>query len=215
MTTTTGINGVADNQCAASAYTSVPMVISGQPTTLGTAPGNARLFNVQLVVSHTFNADMQITLTSPAGTTRNLVLNRFGSGDNLGNPGSCPSALLTLQDGGAALSNTATSNVTGIRAPEQPLAGFTGDPNGVWTLNVCDNAAGDLGIIRYFQLNFCTVPQITAPTTNSPVCSPAAVTLGATVTGSPTPTLLWSGTGTFAPNNTSANVSVTGAARGN
>ncbi|MBK6754677.1 MAG: hypothetical protein IPG69_14100 [Flavobacteriales bacterium] len=123
--------------------------------------------------------------------------------------------MFTLQDGGTALTDTNTSNVGGTYNPEQSLAGFTGDPNGSWLLSICDNAGTDVGRLVYAQLNFCTVPQITLPTTNSPVCSPAAVTLGATVTGSPTPTLLWSGTGTFAPNNTSANVSVTGAASGN
>ena len=214
MTTTTGINGIADNQCAANAHTSVPMVISGQPTILGTAPGNARLVSVGLIISHTYNSDMDITLTSPAGTTRNMVLDRYGSGDNLGNPATCPSAIFTLQDGGTPLSNLNTSNVTGTFAPEESLAGFTGDPNGMWTLNVCDDAGGDLGVIRYFQLEFCTVPEITATSSNSPICAGSSLTLDATATGSPAPTYSWTGTGTFSPDNTSPNVTVAGAATG-
>ena len=214
MTTTSGMNGVADNACSLSAYTSVPLVISGQPTTLGAAPGNARLFNVQLVVTQTFNSDMQITLTSPAGTTRNLVMGRYGSGDNLGNPATCPAALFTLQDGGTALSNTATNNVTGTFAPEQPLAGFSGNPNGVWSLNICDNAAGDFAIIKYVQLNFCTVPQITATSSNTPICAGSTLALTSTATGSPAPGYTWAGTGTYIPNSASANVSVTGATTG-
>ncbi|MBK8340480.1 MAG: T9SS type A sorting domain-containing protein [Flavobacteriales bacterium] len=166
-------------------------------------------------MAHTFNSDLQITLTSPSGVTRNLVLNKFGNGDNLGNPAACPGTVLTLQDGGTTLTTANTSNVAGTFAPEQLLSGFTGDPNGAWTLNVCDNAGTDVGRVVYAQLNFCTLPQITATSTNSPVCSPAAVTLGVTATGSPAPTYLWAGTGTFAPNTTSANVSVTGAASGN
>ncbi len=215
ISTTTGVNNIVDNGCGTGFTTSVPIEVTGQPTTLGIAPGNAKLFNVKLIVAHTFNSDLRITLTSPGGATRNLVLNKFGNGDNLGNPAACPGTVLTLQDGGTTLPTANTSNVAGTYAPEELLSGFSGDPNGAWTLNICDNAGTDVGRLVYAQLNFCTVPQITLPTTNSPVCSPAAVTLGATVTGSPTPTLLWSGTGTFAPNNTSANVSVTGAASGN
>ncbi|MEO8589749.1 MAG: hypothetical protein ABI432_10300, partial [Flavobacteriales bacterium] len=161
MSTTTGINGIPDNGCASSAYASVPILISGLPATLGTAPGNALFQNVQLIATHTFNSDMQVTLTSPSGATRNLILNKFGDGDNLGNPATCPTSLLTLQDGGIALTTSATSNVTGTYAPEQTLAGFTGNPNGVWLLNACDNAGQDVGSIRYVKLNFCASPTAT------------------------------------------------------
>ncbi len=161
MTVTNGINYIPDAGCATSLYASVPILISGLPTTLGTAPGNAIFQNVQLIAAHTFNGDMQVTLTSPSGATRNLILNKFGSGDNLGNPATCPTSLLTLQDGGTALTTTATNNVTGTYAPEQTLAGFTGNPNGVWLLNVCDNAAADVGSIRCVKLNFCASPTAT------------------------------------------------------
>ncbi|MBS1936613.1 MAG: proprotein convertase P-domain-containing protein [Bacteroidetes bacterium] len=212
---TNGFNSIPDNGCSASLSMVAPMSFSGLPNTLGTSPGNARLYTVELIVAHTYNQDLRISLTSPGGTTRNLVTNRFGSGDNFGNPGTCPNTVFTLRDGGTTLSNSNTNNVSGTYNPEQSLAGFTGNPNGTWTLTICDNAGGDVGNLVYAKLNFCTVPQITAPTSNSPLCAGNALTLGATITGTPTPTLSWAGTGTFAPNNTSANVSVTGPATGN
>ncbi|MBL7983416.1 MAG: proprotein convertase P-domain-containing protein, partial [Flavobacteriales bacterium] len=206
---------LVDNGCNTAQPYSVPFVISGQPTTLGTAPGNARLLSVELIISHAWNNDLDITLTSPAGQTRNLVLDRFGNGDNLGNPASCPGSAFVLQDGGTALSNTNTSNVTGTYAPEQTLSGFTGDPNGTWTLTICDDATDDVGHFRYAKLNFCSVPLITGTTSNSPFCSTEDLTLGVTATGSPAVTYAWTGTGTFSPNAASADVTVSGANTGN
>ncbi|MBK9274062.1 MAG: T9SS type A sorting domain-containing protein [Flavobacteriales bacterium] len=208
-------NNIPDNACGSGTYMHAPVRVTGLPTTLGTAPGNARLASVELIVAHTYNSDLRITLTSPAGTTRNLVLNRFGSGDNLGNPGACPGTVLTLTDGATALVNTTTSNVAGTFAPEQTLAGFTGDPNGAWVLNICDNANLDVGRLVMARLNFCTVPLITSFGSNGPICAGETLDLTSAATGDAPLAYTWSGTGTFAPNNTSANVSVTGAATGN
>ncbi|MBL7985544.1 MAG: proprotein convertase P-domain-containing protein, partial [Flavobacteriales bacterium] len=144
-----------------------------------TAPGNSLntdvLFgSVDLIVAHTWNNDLEITLTSPTGQTRNLVLDRFGNGDNLGNPATCPSAVLRLRDGGTALSNANTSNVTGEYAPEQTLAGFTGNPNGLWTLRICDDAGDDLGSLVYVKLNF----NVMASTNR---CAPLPLSCGSAV----------------------------------
>ena len=162
--------GIADNTCGTSSFT-VTIPVSGQPTTLGTAAGNARLNSLGLIISHTFNADLDITLTSPTGTTRNLILDRFGNGDNIGNPGSCPGSALILQDGGTALTNTNTSNVTGTYAPEQTLAAFTGNPNGNWILTICDDANVDVGNFRYFSMDFCTVPSTATVGSAQTICT--------------------------------------------
>jgi subtilisin-like proprotein convertase family protein len=214
LTSNSSFNSVVDNGCGEGLSTRVSLPQSGLPTTLGTAPGNARLLSVELIVSHTWNSDLEIRLTSPTGQTRNLVLDRFGNGDNLGNPASCPGSALVLQDGATALNNTNTSNVTGTFAPEQTLAGFTGDPNGTWVLSICDDAVDDLGYLRYVRLNFCTVPQITSSTSNSPICAGSTLNLGVTATGTAPLTYAWTGTGTFSPGASSQNPSVTGAATG-
>jgi subtilisin-like proprotein convertase family protein len=209
------LNAIPDNACGSNEL-AAPMTISGLPTTLGTAAGNARLLSVELIISHPYRGDLNVTLTSPSGVTRNLWINRSTSGDNIGNPANCPSGALIFQGGGTALStigNTANSP-TGTYAPEQSLSGFTGDPNGVWTLTVCDDGADDLGNLRYVRLNFCTVPQITASTSNSPICAGSALTLGVTATGTSPLTYAWTGTGTFSPGASSQNPSVTGAATG-
>ena len=208
-------NAIPDNGCGSSNSRDLDISFSGLPTTLGTAAGNARLVSVEVIASHTYNSDLEISLTSPGNTTRSLIADRFGSGDNLGNPASCPGSPLIFADGGTALNNSNTSNVTGTYAPEQSLAAFTGNPNGTWTLSVCDDAGADLGNLIYVRLNFCTVPLITATTNNSPACSNGTLDLTVTASGSPAVTYAWSGTGSFSPNSSSANVSVTGAASGN
>ena len=210
-----GSNVIPDNGCASSNALELDIAFSGLPNALGAAAGNARLVSVELIVEHTYNSDLEIYLTSPGNTTRSLIADRFGTGDNLGNPASCPGTPLTFTDGGTALSNSNTSNVTGTYDPEQSLAGFTGNPNGTWTLSVCDDAGVDVGNLLYVRLNFCTVPLITATTNNSPACSNGTLDLTVTASGSPSVSYAWTGTGSFSPNSSSANVSVTGAASGN
>jgi CSLREA domain-containing protein len=47
----------------------------------------------------------------------------------------------------------------GSFAPEQPLSAFDGqDPNGIWTLNISDNAGGNSGTLRRFSLVLDTLP---------------------------------------------------------
>ncbi len=205
-------NAIADNGCASNATTRVGITRSGLPTALGTAPGNARLMSVELIIVHTYNADLEVRLTSPSGQTRNLVLDRFGSANNMGNPGTC--VPLMLEDGASALVNSNVGNATGPYAPEETLAGFTGDPNGTWTLSICDDAGDDLGYFRMVRLNFCTVPEITATSNGSPVCAGDPVSLGVTATGTAPLSYAWAGTGSFSPDNASASVTVNGAATG-
>ncbi len=174
----TSATEIPDNSCGTTAFT-VGIPISGLPTTLGTGAGNALLSSVGLIISHTYNSDLEITLTSPSGTTRNLILDRFGNGDNLGDPSNCPTDALLLQDGGTALNNTNTSNVTGTYAPEQTLAGFTGNPNGTWILSICDDANVDVGNLRYVNLDFCTVPSVAAAGPDQGICAGQTATLAA------------------------------------
>ena len=142
---------VPDNGCGAGNRVSAYINVAAPGSALNT---DVLLQHVDLVIAHTWNGDLQVTLTSPTGQSRNMILNRFGNGDNLGNPALCPSVVLRLRDGGTALINTNTSNVTGVYAPEQTLAGFTGNPNGYWKVTVCDNAGTDVGAVILASLSF-------------------------------------------------------------
>ena len=153
---------IPDNGCGTNELNAFITVAPGG-TTLGT---NVFLTSVDLIVSHTNNTDLEIDLISPSGSVvRTLIADKFGTGDNLGNPANCPTAVLRFQDGGTALTNGNTSNVTGTYAPQQTLAGFNGqNPNGSWRLQVCDDNNGSTGAIRYAKLNFqvCSAPAATA-----------------------------------------------------
>lgn len=112
------------------------------------------------------------------------------------------------------MSSGNVSNVAGIFAPEQALSGFTGDPNGVWTLSICDHGAGQVGYVRYVRLNFCTVPEVTASASNSPICGGDVLDLNVNATGTAPLTYAWTGTGAFSPGTSSQNPSVIGAVTG-
>jgi subtilisin-like proprotein convertase family protein len=158
-----GLNlAIPDNGCGSNTFLEKEIAVSGQPNALGT---NVQLRSVDLIVSHTWNADLRIFLVSPNGVQRQLVNERGGSADNFGNPANCPNAVLTLQDGGAAPTGITGNNVTGVFAPEQTLAGFNdgSNPNGNWTIRICDAFGGDVGALQYVALNFgCVAPQGTA-----------------------------------------------------
>lgn len=203
-------NAIPDAGC----FNNIRIPVSGLGAALGTGAGQVRLTSVELIVNHGRNQDLDISLTSPGGTTRNLITDNFNNGTNLGNPASCPGSPLVIQDGATALPTGTVNNAVGPYAPDATLAGFTGTPNGNWVLSICDDAAGGTtGNLRYVKLNFCTVPTTPVITSNSPVCAGTSLSLSATSTGATA--YAWTGTGTYSPNNASAAVTVSGAASGN
>ncbi|QQR87273.1 MAG: proprotein convertase P-domain-containing protein [Flavobacteriales bacterium] len=153
-----GTQNIPDNGCGTNTSLDVHLPISGLNDDLGS---NVVLGSVALEVEHTWRGDLRIVLVSPTGQARNLFLQKpttSAGGNNLGDLSlPCPSAPLVLQDGGAALAtlNSGTDNAAfGTFAPEETLAGYTGNPNGTWTLRVCDAANLDNGSLRHVQLNF-------------------------------------------------------------
>ncbi|MBX2973870.1 MAG: T9SS type A sorting domain-containing protein, partial [Flavobacteriales bacterium] len=153
---------IPNNGCGSSNFLNALVTISGQNDQLNT---NVALESVDLIITHPNRADIDMVLISPTGQSRNLMLDRGGSGDNFGNNGNCPTAVFKLRDGGTALNtigNTPNS-VTGTYAPEQALAGFTGNPNGTWTVRICDDASWNAGNLRYVRLNFQVIDCLGVP----------------------------------------------------
>ena len=143
---------IVDDGCITDDVLYAGFTISGQPNSLGT---NVGLESVDIILTHTWRADLLISLISPSGQEVQLVNGRGGENNNFGNNANCPTAVFKLKDGGNALSTIPlTNNVTGTYAPEQALALFTGDPNGAWALRICDDAGGDSGALRFLRLNF-------------------------------------------------------------
>lgn len=128
--------------------TGAPAVTSGVTTATGTGAGFAGVItdvDVHLGLTHTFDADLDISLTSPGGTTINL------SSDN---GSSAPNYFVTEFDDQAATSIVAgAAPFTGSFIPEQALATFNGgDANGTWTLTIVDDASGDVGVLEQWSI---------------------------------------------------------------
>jgi subtilisin-like proprotein convertase family protein len=129
--------------------------VTGGPTSISD-------LNVFLDLLHSFTGDLDVTLTSPAGTVVELTSDNGGSADNLYDG--------ILLDDSAPNSITTITTPGGTFSPEGILANFNGEnANGTWTLRVTDDAGVDQGCLAAWCLAFdgvavvdpgatCTVP---------------------------------------------------------
>ncbi len=108
---------------------------------------------VYLEITHTYAADLDITLTSPAGTVVQLTTDNGGSNDNVFNGTTFDAdALNPVTD--YVFTNLVTAT---LLAPEGSLDNFLGqDPNGTWTLSVGDDATADTGTLVRWDLSLTT-----------------------------------------------------------
>jgi len=134
---------------------------------------------LSLYLTHTFDADLRISLISPDGTTVVLSNARGGSGDNYGS--SC-STRTVFDDDASTLIGSGTAPFVGTFKPEQPLSAFSGKSkaavNGTWTLRITDNALQDVGT---FQCATLTLSPITCPASEADlqITKAAAATINA------------------------------------
>jgi len=100
---------------------------------------------VRIDITHAFTADLNVTLTSPEGTTIVLTSNNGGSGDNYQG---------TIFDIAVAGSITgATAPFAGRYLPEGLFSDFDGENgDGVWRLSVQDNTSGIVGTFNYADM---------------------------------------------------------------
>lgn len=140
--------------CASFTATDTPIAISASGTntytsTINVAPNLAITdVNVTINITHTWDEDLDIRLTSPAGTVIELSTDNGGQGDNYTN---------TVFDQQATTLVTAgTAPFTGSFVPEGNLSNLNGQlSGGNWILTVADDANLDGGSITGFTLNIC------------------------------------------------------------
>lgn len=101
--------------------------------------------DVMLDITHTYNGDLNVFLISPSGTRVELFSDVGSFTDNFHG---------TILDDDAPISITAgTAPYTGSFRPEQPLSTFNGEnPNGVWTLEIKDDANTDVGVLNAWSI---------------------------------------------------------------
>ncbi len=148
--------------CTTYTSTDVPKVIPGGPGMVSstlTVPGNPRIadIDVSIVLTHTFMADLDAHLVSPAGNDNGLFT-------DVGNAtvGSANIQMNTTLDDEAALPIGQFQVVAGPRfTPELAYRlswyDYT-DAGGVWTLKLYDDATGDGGVLQSWSVTICEPP---------------------------------------------------------
>ncbi len=177
-----------------------PAVVTSTLVVSGAGP---YLLDVDLTtfITHTFNADLDITLTSPAGTVVTITTDNGGSNDNVFNgtvwdDSANPGGQVPYTTNNGLVTDHLYSNlvVATPLVPEEHLAAFIGEnPNGTWTLTISDDLAGDGGNLASWSLNTTTLPAAPITTLNNytqstPVAiptGPAVVTSTLVVAGAP------------------------------
>jgi subtilisin-like proprotein convertase family protein len=114
--------------------------------------GIIRDLNVQLSISHSFNADLDVVLTHVASGTSAVLFTDVGNNDD--------GFLVQLDDAsgndiGGIADDPNDRAISGTFNPEGTalLAAFNGiDASGEWRLSITDDSVGDTGITPWLEL---------------------------------------------------------------
>lgn len=173
-------------------------------STINVAGAGPFLWDVDVTTNlqHTFSADLDVTIQSPAGTIVTLTTDNGAGNDNVfdgtvwddqANPG----GQVPYATNNGVVTDHAYVNLTlaSPLVPEEALGAFRGeDPNGTWTITISDDLAGDGGSLNAWTLDLFTLPTAPVNTTlNFANTTPVAVPTGPGVV---TSTIAVSGAGT-------------------
>jgi uncharacterized repeat protein (TIGR01451 family) len=114
--------------------------------------------NLGVLLSHTYRSDLRITLTSPVGTTVQIMTNVGGAADNLN--------VLFDDEASAAISSHGVDDTTGAVPPYlrtfRPTAALTAfdgqNAQGTWTMVICDAVSMDVGTFTRADLYITQPP---------------------------------------------------------
>ena len=106
---------------------------------------------VKVNITHTWDSDLNLTLTSPSGPAVDLSLGNGGSADNYTD---------TVFDSTCATAiGSGSAPFTGCFQPDGVLTGYNGQAAaGAWTFKAVDTSSSDTGTIVNWTLNLCTTP---------------------------------------------------------
>lgn len=120
-----------------------PLALPDVATTTDTltatlAPVSLTKVEVLLNITHTWAADLDITLISPDGTRVLLTSDNGAGSEHYTNTTFSDSAAISIIAGSGPF--------VGWFIPEEALSAFSGkDGNGTWSLEVIDDSLGDIG----------------------------------------------------------------------
>ena len=155
--------------------------------------------NFGVLLSHTYRSDLRITLTSPAGTTVQIMTNVGGAADNLN--------VLYDDEAAAAISSHSVDDTAGSAPPYQRtfrptsvLSSFDGqNALGTWTMVICDSVGADVGTFSRADLYLTQAPasyadlSLTKTVSNATPASGNAISYTLSVTNSASSTSSASG----------------------
>jgi subtilisin family serine protease/subtilisin-like proprotein convertase family protein len=143
-------NGQFDVPITNVASTNVPVSIKNQSTVTSKTTVSGINFpltdlNVTVNITHSYTADLTLTLIAPDGRRVVLVSGAGTDGDNFTNT--------VFDDEAAAGIQSANAPFTGSFRPLQSLSLFDGMiPNGTWTLEIVDLMASNSGTLQSWSL---------------------------------------------------------------
>ena len=167
----------------------IPTTISTITSTIVVSGAGTYLYDTDVItnITHTFNSDIDMTVTSPAGTVVTLTTDNGSSFDNVFNgttwdDDANPAGQVPYTTNNGVVSDTTFADLTlaSPLVPEEALGAFVGeDPNGTWTLTISDDANGDGGAVTW-SLNLSTLPAPptvanTTASNNTPVVIPTSI----------------------------------------
>lgn len=120
------------------------------------------LERLDLIVRHTFLADLHIYLVSPSGLEIPLFIEHGQSRDHLGNPGDTDClevCAFNSMECNALLPIEHANDFIGSFVPDVSLLSMSdgSNPNGIWQIKLCDDAKIDTGSVRYAALHFTPI----------------------------------------------------------
>ncbi|MBK6315294.1 MAG: proprotein convertase P-domain-containing protein [Blastocatellia bacterium] len=133
----------------------LPDVASMTPQVINVADmGTVLDVDLRIRLNHTFDNDLDITLTGPNAVTIDVSSDNGGSGDNYGSGANDCSGTPTVFDDEAATGiASGVAPFAGSFIPEVGLSAFDGIPAaGNWTLNIADDLGGDVGTLFCYEL---------------------------------------------------------------
>lgn len=169
-----------------------PVVVPTGPavvtSTITVAGAQTYIWDVDVTtfLRHTFAADIDMTITSPAGTVVTLTTDNGAGNDDVFNgtvwdDSANPGGQVPYTSNNGLVTDHVYANLVlaSPLVPEEALAAFVGeDPNGVWTLTISDDLAGDGGTLDSWSIDvttFASVPiqsAVQSFTNNTPVVIP-------------------------------------------
>jgi subtilisin-like proprotein convertase family protein len=133
--------------------------------------------DVQTTIAHTFAADLDVILISPAGTQVTLTADNAEGHNNVFRGTLWDDDAGDSNPPGPVTDNTFEDNVVeSPLVPEEAMGAFAGEnPNGTWTLDVQDDNNGDTGVLESWSLSARTEPVPAPPDLTRPVLSRLAL----------------------------------------